>query len=175
MYISDLILLFDVDADTIYDLSEGMQTAADASSTRTGQLNGRDYYLYLVPDGNSVKIVVSCNSTYPNDISADYTANNTRKIGQFATLCVDAGASLTGKIAASPGTESVGNNYLVKQYNTNDEDGFYDFYNKEITAVSTNTYYDVLTVVHPLAGFTAGDILPESVFCLTFREKREKI
>lgn len=160
---------FDVDADTIYDLSEGMQNAADASSTRTGQLNGRDYYLYLVPDGNSVKIVVSCNSTYPNDISADYTANNTRKIGQFATLCVDAGASLTGKIAASPGTESVGNNYLVKQYNTNDEDGFYDFYNKEITAVSTNTNYDVLTVVHPLAGFTAGDILPESVFCLTFR------
>ena len=164
---------FDVDADTIYDLSEGMQTAADASSTRTGQLNGRDYYLYLVPDGNSVKIVVSCNSTYPNDISADYTANNTRKIGQFATLCVDAGASLTGKIAASPGTESVGNNYLVKQYNTNDEDGFYDFYNKEITAVSTNTYYDVLTVVHPLAGFTAGDILPESVFCLTFRPHSE--
>ena len=28
---------------------------------------------------------------------------------------------------------------------------------------------DKLTVPHPLAGFKAGDILPESVFCLTFR------
>ncbi len=164
---------FDVDADTVYDLSEGMQTAADASNTRTGQLNGRDFYLYLVPDGTSVKLVVSCNSTYPNDISADYTANNTRKVGQFSTLCADAGASLTGKIAASPGTESTGNNYLVKQYNSNDEDGFYDFYNKKITAVTTGTYYDILTVEHPLAGFTAGDILPESVFCLTFRPHSE--
>ena len=160
---------FDVDADTFIDLSEGMQTAADKSSTRTGQLNGRDFYLYLVPDGAGVKIVVSCNSTYPNDISADYTANNTRKLGQFATLCADAGDSLTGKIAASPGTESTGNNYLVKQYSSDDEDGFYDFYNKKITEVKTNANYDVLTVEHPLAGFKAGDILPETVYCITFR------
>ena len=164
---------FDVDADTIYDLSEGMQAAADASNTRTGQLNGRDFYLYLVPDGAGVKLVVSCNSTYPNDISADYTANNTRKVGFFATLCSDAGDSLKCKIAASPGTEATGNNYLVKQYNSNDEDGFYDFYNKKITAVTTGTYYDVLTVEHPLAGFKAGDILPESVFCLSFRPYSE--
>ena len=163
----------DVDTDTVYDLSTGMQTAADASSTRTGQIKGRDYYLYLVPDGTGVKLVVSCNSTYPNDISADYNANNTRKVGQFHTLCADAGASLEGKIAASPGTESVGNNYLVKQYNTNDEDGFYDFYNKKITAVATNSVYDVLTVEHPLAGFAAGDILPESVFCISFRPHSE--
>lgn len=164
---------FDVDTDTVYDLSKGMQTAADASSTRTGQLNGRDFYIYLVPDGASVKLVVSCNATYPNDVSANYTMNNTRKIGQFATLCADAGDGLTVKTAASPGTESAGNNYLVKQYTTNDEDGFYTFYNKKITAISTGTYYDVLTVEHPLAGFKKGDILPESVFCLSFKPYAE--
>jgi hypothetical protein len=164
---------FDVDTDTVFDLSEGMQTAADASSTRTGQLNGRDFYIYLVPDGIGVKLVVSCNSTYPNDISADYNANNTRKIGQFTTLCADAGDSLEGKIAAAPGTEVAGDNYLLKQYNPDDEDGFYDFYNKPISSVKTNTQYDVLTVAHPLAGFTAGDLLPESVFCLSFRPYSE--
>lgn len=164
---------FDVDTDTVFDLSEGMQTAADASSTRTGQLNGRDFYIYLVPDGIGVKLVVSCNSTYPNDISADYNANNTRKIGQFTTLCADAGDSLEGKIAAAPGTEVVGNNYLVKQYDSDDEDGFYAFYNKPISAIATNANYDVLTVAHPLAGFVAGDILPESVFCLSFRPYSE--
>ena len=166
---------FDVDTDTIYDLSAGMKQAADASSTRTGLLNGRDFYMYLVPDGASVKLVVSCNATYPNDISGSYTMHNTRKIGQFATLCADAGDSLTAKIAASPGTESTGNNYLLKQYNTNDEDGFYNFYNKKITAVSSDTYYDVLTVEHPLAGFKEGDILPESVFCLSFKPYAEPI
>lgn len=161
---------FDVDTRTIVSLATKMQAAADASSTRTGQLNGRDYYLYLVPTGtDGVELTVSCNSTYPNDISADYTANNTRKIGQFATLCTAAGASLTCKVPASPSSESVGSSYLVKQYNSDDVDGFYNFYNKEITAITSGTYYDVLTLAHPLAGFAAGDILPESVFCLTFK------
>ena len=160
---------FDVDADTVFDVSTDMQTAADASSTRTGQLNGRDYFVYLVPEGTGVKLVVSCNSTYPNDIDANYNANNTRKIGQFSTLCVDAGYSLQGKIAAAPRTETVGGKYLLKQYDADDEDGFYDFYNKNIVSVTTGTYYDVLTVEHPLAGFKAGDILPESVWCLSFR------
>lgn len=160
---------FDVDADTVFDVSTDMQTAADASSTRTGQLNGRDYFVYLVPEGTGVKLVVSCNSTYPNDIDANYNANNTRKIGQFSTLCVDAGDSLQGKIAAAPGTETVGGKYLLKQYDADDEDGFYDFYNKNIVFVTTGTYYDVLVVEHPLAGFKAGDILPESVWCLSFR------
>ena len=58
---------------------------------------------------------------------------------------------------------------MLKQYDADDEDGFYDFYNKNIVSVTTGTYYDVLTVEHPLAGFKAGDILPESVWCLSFR------
>lgn len=158
----------DVEEDTTYDLSAQMQAAADASATRTGEPGGRDYYLYLVPDGTGVKIAVSCNSTYPNDISADYTASNTRKIGQLHTLCADAGSDLTMTAPASPNSAAVGDTYLVKQYDADDEDGFHKFYSKTVTAVTAGTYYDTVTTAHPLAGFLAGDILPESVFCLTF-------
>ena len=160
---------FDVTARTSKSLATMMTTAAAASSTRTGQINGREFYVYLVPSGTGVDIVVSCNSTYPNDISSTYTANNTRKIAQFATLCTAAGSALTCIAPASPSTESVGNKYLLKQYTSDDVDGFYDFYNKTITAITTGTHYDILTMAHPLAGFAAGDILPESVFCLSFR------
>ncbi|MCZ2158909.1 hypothetical protein NPX99_06455 [Bartonella sp. 220] len=41
---------------------------------------GKDYYVYLVFEGEqSSKVVVSENSTYPDG----YTANNSRKIGGF--------------------------------------------------------------------------------------------
>lgn len=50
--------------------------------------NGKDYYIYLAPDGeNGTKFVVSENSTYP----WGFTASNTRKIGGFHTLCADVG------------------------------------------------------------------------------------
>ncbi|QEE08719.1 hypothetical protein D1093_03490 [Bartonella kosoyi] len=74
---------------------------------------GKDYYLYLVPEGDSHKIVVSENSTYPNG----YSVNNSRKIGGFHTLCADVG-TISG---------------------------------------------------HPLSGYRAGDILPNSVWCLNHR------
>lgn len=56
---------------------------------------GVDYYLYLVPDGDGVKIVCSLNASFP----VGYTEANTRKIGGFHTLCVNAGA-LTRNIAS---------------------------------------------------------------------------
>lgn len=49
---------------------------------------GKDYYVYVCEDG---QIKVSLNSTYP----AGYTANNSRKIGGFHTLCVAVG-TITG-------------------------------------------------------------------------------
>lgn len=50
--------------------------------------HGTDYYIYVYVAGdtsNAVDIVVSKNSTYPDDESesSPYTANNTRKIGGF--------------------------------------------------------------------------------------------
>lgn len=167
----------DILEDTSFDLSEQMQAAADASSARQGQLNGRDFYLYLVPEGtDGIKVAVSCNPAVPGDISPAYTSNNTRKIGQFHTLCADAGTynaatpdnGLYAKMACAPGTELNGNNYLVKKY----ADGeFADFYRKQIKSLTSGTQYDVAYCVHPLDGFLAGDILPESVWCTTFRPR----
>ena len=55
---------------------------------------GNDYYVYACDDGESMKFKMSLQSTYPNcnDSSGNpYTANNTRKIGGFHTLCVSVG------------------------------------------------------------------------------------
>ena len=71
---------------------------------------------------------------------------------------------------ASPSSGlAVGGEYLVKSYDSGSDSDFYSFYIKTITAVSTGSKYDIITMSHPLSGFTAGDILPESVFCLSFR------
>ena len=128
--------------DTAIDLSSQVSTA------------GAVYYLYLNDDGTFTA------STTEQDTGA--------KIGRFHTLCHAAGTlTMTAPAAPSSGL-SVGDNYLVKSYNSERDSDFYDFYNKEITAVTAQTYYDVITCEHPLSGFSAGDILPESVFCLTF-------
>lgn len=158
----------DVEDDTIIDLSTSIVAAANATDTNTGIVKGRNFYVYLVPKDEGVGIVVSCNSTYPNDIDADYTANNTRKIAWFSTMCADVGENLAGIIPAAPGTVSIGTTYLVMPYDNSDTD-FYTFYNKEVLNVTAGTYYDVLLVKHPLAGFKAGDIVPESVWCLSFK------
>ena len=90
---------------------------ADLLDTGTIQA-GKDYCVYITTDQT---FVVSLNSTFPSgtlsDGSTAFSAENTRKIGGFHTLCVDAG---------------------------------------EIDE-------------HPLSGFSAGDILPASVWCLNHR------
>ena len=90
---------------------------ADILDTGTIQA-GKDYCVYLTTDQ---QFVVSLNSTFPTGTLADgstaFSAENTRKIGGFHTLCVAAG---------------------------------------EISG-------------HPLSGFSAGDILPASVWCLNHR------
>ena len=49
--------------------------------------SGKDYYVYLVNTSSGASIVVSLNATYPDGTSAD----TTRRIGGFHTLCGDAG------------------------------------------------------------------------------------
>lgn len=94
---------------------------ADLLDTGTIQ-SGKDYCVYITTDQT---FVVSLNSTFPSgtlsDGSTAFSAENTRKIGGFHTLCVDAG----------------------------EIDG------------------------HPLSGFSAGDILPASVWCLNHRPYSE--
>lgn len=76
---------------------------------------GKNYYIYLVPNGTGCKLIVSLNASYPSG----YTATNSRKIGWFHTLCVAAG-TISGHLAS---------------------------------------------------GYSAGDIIPNSVACLSFRPK----
>lgn len=162
-----------VSSDTSFDLSAKITAAATASSVRTGETNGKDFFVYLVPDGaDGIDLTVSERKDYPGDIDAGYTADNTRRIGQFHTLCVDAGVSLTGEILCAKSTVSASDSFLLKKYSVEESD-FYAFYNKTVSSVTTGTMADKLTVPHPLAGFLAGDILPESVFCLSFRPVAE--
>ena len=154
--------------DMIYDLSTAL-----SQFEQINPINGANFYLYLVPDGEEdTKIVLSRNSTIPNDVDVEYTANNSRKIGQFHTLCVAIPSTQKSKMVAAHGSVATGENYLVKAYNDDDE-GFYDFYNKEITSITSNALADLIVVGHPLAGFESGDILPESVWCLSFRPYSE--
>ena len=76
---------------------------------------GKNYNIYLVPEGTGCKLIVSLNASYPSG----YTATNSRKIGWFHTLCVAAG-TISGHLAS---------------------------------------------------GYSAGDIIPNSVACLSFRPK----
>lgn len=130
------------DTDTSFDLSGTINSA------------GKDWYVFLDANGN-----VTCSLTKAEAVG-------TKRIGQFHTLCASAGASLTGKVATELTT--TGNNFLIKQYNEEEDPDFYAFYNKPLTAVVRQRYYSVGTVAHPLSGFEANDILPESVWCLTF-------
>lgn len=88
---------------------------ADNLDTGSSLAAGSNYYIYLVPDGDGCKLLVSLNASYPSG----YTASNSRKIGWFHTLCVAAG-TISGHLAS---------------------------------------------------GYSAGDIIPNSVACLSFRPK----
>ena len=134
------------DTDTSIDLSETIN--AETSP------NGKDWYVFLDAEGN-----VTCSLTKAED-------GGKKRIGQFHTLCVATGASVTGIVPTE--LTDTGNNFLIKQYNEEEDPDFYAFYNKPITAITTGNYYNVGTVAHPLSGFEANDILPESVWCLTF-------
>lgn len=68
-----------------------------ASNLDTGSAlqAGKNYYIYLVPNGTGCALKCSLNSTYPTG----YTAANSRKIGWFHTLCVAAG-TISGHLAS---------------------------------------------------------------------------
>lgn len=114
---------------------------------------GADYFVFVDNDG-----VVSCSTT--STPSAGQV-----KIGRFHTVCVNVG---TITMTAFTEQTTTGGSYLVKPYREDEDPDFYAFYNKTVSAISTGTYYNVATMPHPLSGYAAGDILPESVFCLGF-------
>lgn len=131
-------------ADTHIDLTSSVTEA------------GKDYFVNLANDGTII--------ANTNKLASGVT------IGRFHTLCVSVGTP-TMIAPASPNSGlTTANKFLIKGYDEDTDPDFYAFYNKQITAVSADAdHYDVVTTAHPLSGFVAGDILPESVFCLTFR------
>ena len=132
-----------IETDTAYDLSSDLGTA------------GADYGVYMLNDG-TLKAATSAPS-------------NSVKIGRFHTLCVAAG-TINATVPASPSSGlAAGGKYLLKPYHEDEDPDFYAFYNKTIVSVTVQSAYDVITVNHPLSGFVAGDILPESVFCEGFK------
>ena len=119
---------------------------------------GKDYGVYLHND-----------DTFSIQTLDQTTPANAIKIGRFHTLCANVG---TINMTDTPGKGhglAVNDKFLVKPYDPDEDPDFYAFYNKTISAVTSQSAYDLVTVPHPLSGFEAGDILPESVFCLTFR------
>ena len=71
-----------------------------ASDLDTGTVsNGKQYYVYACDNSGTLVFKISLNSTYPSG----YTADNSRKIGGFHTLCSNVGTitghALTGYIA----------------------------------------------------------------------------
>ena len=154
------------DRDTRIDLSSQISLASSVAETRTNQDNGRIFNMFLNTNGD---IVLSTRLDAPSDIDNTYTADNTKWIGYFSTLCVSVPADQTSTLAVARNSYAVGNTVTVKGgYRKNDSYGIHAFYTKTISALTSTTYYDVATVPHTLAGFSAGDILPESVFCLGF-------
>lgn len=145
--------IFQADSDTSFDLSTYLSAA------------GKDYFVYLnwasVGDQDSWSLSASQTKSADSDAS--------RCIGRLHTLCaaVPSGTEMEDAAAPSSGIV-VGDDYLVKPYTDADAD-FKEFYTRTVTAVVQQTYYDKIVCEHPLAGFAAGDIVPESVWCLTWR------
>ena len=151
--------------DTVIDLTAQITAAAAADTARTGQENGKVFNLYATSERT---IVVSVRTDAPSDISPSFTEENTLWVGCFSTLCVSIPAGTTGIVPLARNSYAVGNDYVIKAPYIGDKYGFERFYTKSLTAVSSGAQYDVGTVQHTLAGWDAGDILPESVWALGF-------
>ena len=157
------------ETDTRINLASAITLAAAIATVRTNQENGRVFQIFLTTSGD---IVLSTRLDAPSDIDETYTTQNTLWLGYFSTLCVAVPSDQTSTLAVTKNGYAVGNSVNVKGgYYKNDPYGFYSFYSKIITAISTSAYFDTATVPHVLAGFGAGQILPESVFCLGFMPK----
>ncbi len=136
---------------TLLKLSDGnvLNVATDTTYDLSSYISsvGTDYAVYLDNNGDM--------SAYP--VAAAAPAD-TIKIGRFHTLCANVGSIS----AIFPGS-AVNGYFMVKPYREDEDPDFYAFYHKAATSSG-----GVVTCDHPLSGYLAGEIIPESVFCLTF-------
>ena len=136
--------------DTPFDLSGGIVSG------------GTDYFVHAYVENNAVNLIATRSRT-------DSGKENSIYIGRFHTLCNAVDISTTMTMAASPSSGiAVGDKYLIKPYDENTDVDFFGFYNKSVIDITAGTYHDVVTMGHPLAGFRTGDILPESVWSISW-------
>lgn len=165
---------------------------------------GKDYYLYFlnfIPTGKTLPVLISLNSTFPGG-GFGATADNSRKGGGFHTLCVVADITNSGDYlpAGTPGKSDVswsgtsgGHTYGVKitatnKFQWNKDGGAWNGVDVNMTG-SLQAVTDSITVnfpsgtgyttndiyySHPLVGFAAGAILPQSVWCLNSRSSGQQ-
>ena len=88
---------FYIDTDTDVSTAANLDTGTVAA--------GKDYYLYACDDAGALVFLISLNSSYPSG----YTADTSRKIGSFHTLCVN-----VGTIAGHPLSGAIANSILPK-------------------------------------------------------------
>ena len=113
------------DRDTRIDLSSQISLASSVAETRTNQDNGRIFNIFLNTNGD---IVLSTRLDAPSDIDNTYTADNTKWIGYFSTLCVSVPADQTSTLAVARNSYAVGNTVTVKGgYRKNDSYGIHTF------------------------------------------------
>ena len=114
--------------------------------------------------------------TYANDrivLTAKLPKNlssNDIVIGRFHTLCASVGENVTMRVRVPNGYPTSNVSLLIKSYKYEEDTDFYNFYNKPVQSVlSDSPGYKCVNVTHPLSGYAAGNILPESIFCETFK------
>ncbi len=100
-------------------------------------------------------------------------------IGWFSTLCGDVGNTYCRVRFPNsmPVTAGV-TKYLIQKYDKNTDPDFYAFYNKTVISdkydfngakdIYVGMQYTTADVEHPLNGYEAGNILPESIWCDTW-------
>jgi len=166
---SDIIPLRIGDSWFLIDTDTNVSTATDLDTGTVA--NGKDYYVYACDDNGSLVFKISLNSTYPSG----FTADNSRKIGGFHTLCAD----------ADPSDWAASTAYSLGDFRAPTTDNGYWY---EVTVAGTSgaseptwptTPGDTVddgTVTwtcreHDLANYYANDILPASIWDLKHRPR----
>ena len=128
-------------------------------------VNGTKYYVIMTYSTDAIQLTPKLRVDVQDDDII---------VGFFSTLCVSVGDNVTMKVRTqkvAPVYVADTSKFLVKPYDENEDNDFYNFYYKLVKSIddSMSTQYNILTVEHPLSGYVAGNILPESIFCTTFR------
>ena len=132
---------------------------AEDTSFDLGTLsNGVNYYAILTYDGKNFGMTAKTGAQLAK---GDVVA------GRFHTVCVDYGDSLTMTMPVEVDLV-VGGKWAIKPYNPKTDPDFYAFYCKDFRVTTRGTNYNVATCAHPLAGYKAGEIIPESIWCKDF-------